>query len=144
MPKSFLKSPCYMLRTTKDFSSNKKIEQGERASHLLVTIVRSQQTSSHIAKLILDEGVEDTGMADIVLQKYYKCLYSSKFCGRIEDLTDYLPNIPVPELSKQWKQELLQSAPNEKSSWSNGLPTEFFKHIRRFCCPVYYQYSRRR
>lgn len=56
------------------FLHQKYYEQGESAGHLLDTIVRSQLGSTHITKLVSNEGVEVTESADIlkVSVSYYK------------------------------------------------------------------------
>lgn len=126
------------------FIQQKYFEQGESAGHQLATIICSQQTSTHITKLVSSKGV---AYILRVLLAYFKTLYTSRFSGSEEGLATYLDNIPLPILSAQSRQSLektiscskleeaLQSAPNEKAPGSDGLPAEFFKQHREILLP---------
>lgn len=123
------------------FTQQKYFIEGESSGHLLATVVKAQQGSSHIASLMGNNGAVVTEAADILetLQNYYERLYSSRCEGGEEDLIHYLAQIHMPVLSTESKQLLdrpltleeleraLQLAPNDKAPGSDGLPAEFYK-----------------
>lgn len=131
------------------FLQQKYYDQGESAGHLLATVVRSQMGSSHITKLISEDGVEVTDGNDIsnVLMSFYRSLYSSGSSGNLDAMAAYLSNVSLPSLSDSSRllleqpisceelEEALKLFPNDKAPGSDGLPVEFFKSFREVLLP---------
>lgn len=123
------------------FLKQKYFAEGESAGHLLSMVVCSQSGPSHVSKMISESGEEVSKSEDVlhVFQEFYQCLYSSRFVGENEALSQYLVQISVPILSDDSRslldqpltveelEDALRLAPNEKAPGSDGLPAEFYK-----------------
>lgn len=139
---SLLKDHMLTMADNKRFFTKQKFfMEGESAGHLLATVVRSQQGSSHIVKLSKGNGEWATEDVDIlgVLRNFYYDLYTSRAAGQSGDVGDFLTGMALPRLSLESRQLLdeplrleeleraLQQLPNEKAPGADGLPGEFYK-----------------
>lgn len=99
-----------MAENKRFFLKQKYFLEGESAGHLLATIVKSQQGSSHVARLVKEDGTEVMEGKDILdtFSCYYKPLYSSRSEGQTEGLAHCLDQISMPRISTESRQMLEQ------------------------------------
>lgn len=147
---SLLKGHMLHMADNKSFFIRQKyFIEGEGVGHLLATVVKAQQGSSHIVRLLRDDGAEVTG-GWIFLMPWFttiKRLYASKCGGWEEKLAPYQTQIHMSSISAESQQLLdqpltlkelersLRMSPNDKAPGSDGLPAEFYKPYRDVLLP---------